>query len=186
MYLIVRRQLNAIKSKPLAAIFSHVHDIHRSVQRMDGVVSLYLLLKFAVDTMICVSTLCIMLIYPGDNNYGNMGHNLLSAVLLLYQCLVCEIIPHSLDSLINHLDKRFVQQNCQSMSDQINTNLLLIRLNHYERRNVFHWVGYVPDQIGHNTVVSVTDSHIHNHCGADIASIECRVTRQTRSRFQKN
>ena len=106
-------KLNPVNN--LDVIYISVFRVDRSVKCLDKYVSTFTILYLLVNQIFCVSTLCQMAL----NSHIRFIHNFITIVYGLINisvvCFICDIIPSSLDSLVDRLEIRLNDLNDRSI-----------------------------------------------------------------------
>ena len=152
--LLIRRQFKELsKLKDLNIIFDMVCKFREITKKLSTVLSLFNLIILMMNVVICASGLCMLVIVPSINPFQKASQFLSSAFLIIFQILVCDVVPKSYDLFLGKLKDRYKEfnENKTSSEQQLN-HILMIRLN--EMKDEMCFTAFNLFKLNANTLLS--------------------------------
>ena len=152
--LIVSKQLKTISNmKDMKLMFDMICKIQNSVERLDALVNLVNLFELAMDSLLCISSLCIFAIVPNEYPANSFSHMTLSLSKISSLCLICDMIPKQFNKLLKELKDRFRELNeNKSSSEQLFNHMLKNQLN--EMKDEMCFTAFNLFKLNANTLLS--------------------------------
>ena len=151
---IVCHQLNGLSQMDqLSKVFLIVCRIRGSIRRFDSIIGFHNLLILSMNSLLCISNLCMLTIVPEETPLGSGLVVLLALVMVGALCLVCDLIPQSFDHLMIELNNKFGEKiESKSSVEQLSDRLVLLQLNGLRDELCFTAFGLF--RINSNTLLS--------------------------------
>ena len=139
--------------KNLVAIYGLVIRVVKSVKLMDKYVSIFILLFLLFNHIFCVSSLCHMALNSQFKFFEGLITFFYGLVNISVLCLVGDIIPSSLDSLVDRLDIHLNDLNGHSNEwNDIKNRQILMQMRQMSDRIGFTAFGLF--RVNNNTLMS--------------------------------
>ena len=152
--ILISKQIKTyLKANELSLVFDILSRLHLLVKRLDSLIGLYNLFVLLINTIICISSLCMLAIAPGANPANNLWQMLSSFIMISMHCLVYDMIPKRMSQFLSDLKDRFKELNeNKSISEQQLNHIIIMRLN--EMKDEMCFTAFNLFKLNANTLLS--------------------------------